>query len=162
MSIKREIENKLMMLAQFISTVRGTVTRDRYSKDITHKPFWELPTRVAIVITKLALGIGQFKNQNKITKAEYNTIKDVAKSSIPHNLESVIKCLQYEGEDKVYTSGEISEMIRMPRVTCGRILEDLHMLDVLRRIEAGRGSGKFRWKFTDDILEILEVSEVYK
>ena len=160
--VPSEIANKIMMLAQFISTVRGTVTRDRYSKDVTHKPFWELPTRVAIVITKLALGIGQFKNKNRITKTEYNIIKEVAKSSIPHNLESVIRCLQKEGEDKVYTSGEIAEMIRMPRVTCGRILEDLHMLDVLKRIEVGKRSGKFRWKFTDDILEILEVSEVYK
>ena len=156
------IKNKIMMLAQFISTVRGTVTRDRYSKEITHKPFWELPTRVTKVITKLALGIGQFKNQKKIGHTEYNIIKEIAKSSIPNNLESVVRCLQKEGEDKVYTSNEISEMIRMPRITCGRILENLHMLDVLKRIEAGRGSGKFRWKFTDDIMEILEVSEIYK
>jgi len=157
-----EIKNKIMMMAYFIAKVRGTVTRDKYSKEITYKPFWELPTRVAKVLTKLLLGIGQFKNQKKITMEEYEILKNVARSSIPHNLESVINCLQKESLDKIYSTMEVAEMIRMPRITCSRILENLHMLDILKRIEVGKRSGKFRWKFTDDILEILEVSEVYK
>ena len=160
--ISTGMRNRLIALSQFISIIRGTVTRDRFSKEITHKPFWELPTRVGKVITKLLIGIGQFKNVKKIKNEEYNIIKDVAKSSIPHNLEAVMVALQKEDTDKIYSTAEISEMIRLPRITCSRILENMHMLNILKRKEAGRGTGKFCWKFTDDINEILEESEIYK
>lgn len=160
--LPNRIKERIMVCAQFIAMIRGTVTRDKYTKDITHKAFWELGTRLTKELTKLILGIGMFKGLKKVSNEEYRIIKDVTRSSIPSIMNDIM-CRVYRetAGDRLHTTGEISKMINLPKVITGRLLENLSMLNVTNRIEVGKHTSQYRWKLTDDIIELIKEGELY-
>jgi len=101
-----------------------------------------------------------FKQKTAATSKEYNVLKAVASSSIPTSLGSVMQRMYKLYPAKDFTTGEIANMINLPRTTCSRILENLYMLKVLKKVNPV--PGKYKWAFTDDTLEIIEGSGIYE
>ena len=48
-----EIHRKILHLAIWMTRLRATIIRDRYTKEVTHKPFMEMATRVSKQFVKL-------------------------------------------------------------------------------------------------------------
>ena len=159
--VNEMIINKIINLAKWVSILRSTITREKYSGEITHKPFSELPTRLVKQFTKLLMGIAEFRRIKKATNVEYNIIKKIAIGTIPSRVENFIRVIYLNGKTKTFTIEILSQMIGLPSLTCTRIAEDLAMLKVLKRIRI-KGFKSTEWQFTNKIIEIMERAEVYE
>jgi len=159
--ISKKLKEKIITCAQFISMIRGTVIRDKFSKEVSYKPFWELGTRLSKQITKLLLGIGMFKRLKKVTKEEFKLIRDVTHSTIPVSLNDIIRIL-FVNNNKATLTGELSKQINLPRITTGRLLENLTMLNVIKKESIGKLTGQIYWSLTDEMFNLIKEGEIYE
>jgi hypothetical protein len=80
--IPEAVKERIVALAHWISMMRGTVNRDKFSKDITHRSFIELGTRVAKQLYKLIVGITMFKQEKIVSEDTYDVALSVARASV--------------------------------------------------------------------------------
>jgi len=155
-----KIADKILGLAQWVAIMRGTIIRDRFTKEITHKPFMEIGTRLAKQFVKLLLGIGMFRHIQKLTLDEYAIIKNIALATAPSRLEEIVRWMCKRNKLSTYSPSEVSEAIGLPTETSKRMLENLAMLGVLRKT---RISGiKTEWYMDETFLEIIQLTEIYQ
>lgn len=154
-----EICEKIIALAQWTALMRSTITREKYSGEITHKPYTELGTRLAKQYMKLLLGVGLFKQLDTITDKEYQIAVHMAKSTVSSRMEEVVRKM-YKGEkEKAYSTSDIVKLTNLPPMTCGRVMENLMMLHVVQKKDSG--PMKTEWVFTEDMKELIETAELY-
>jgi hypothetical protein len=164
-TIPATIENKLDSIAQLTSMMRGTVSRDRYTREVTQKPYTELGTRLVKQLTKEIVGIAQFRGHSKATQEDYNAIKQIARGTIPSLSLNFLDSMYLQGEHgaREWSSREISEEVRIAAWPTGeRVLENLSMLGVLDTINkegvlAGR---KKAYKINEEVIELIETGEM--
>ena len=153
------IHKKILHLAIYTARLRATIVRDKYTKEVTHKPFMEMATRLSKQFIKLLMGICMFRRKLEATNAEYNLIVKLARGTIPTRVEDVVHAL-YEKKGETFTTSEIAAIVGLPSATCSRLSENLVMLRVM---EVNRlSSFKSEYKFTTEFLDIIEKCEVYK
>jgi hypothetical protein len=138
--------------------MRATVRRDLYSKEITHRPFKELGTRLAKQMQKVLFGVGMFRRKNIITEDEYEIVRRVAIATAPSRLEVIVRKMYFSGAERAWTVDKMSRIIGLPTVTTLRMIENLMLLGMLKRHQGAQTEYIFR----DEILLLMEVSEVYK
>jgi len=161
-NVSNAIKEKIISLAQWTSILRGSINRNKYSNEVTHKPFTERPTRLSKQYYKLLIGIGQFRGLKSVGEDEYNIIRDVGKGTIPSRMEDVISSLYARGKDREYTTMEIIDLIGLPSVTVSRIVENLVMLGVLVMKKTSVGVlGKVTYRIHDHILRLIEEANIY-
>lgn len=154
--IPDEIQERIISLAQLISCLRGAVHRDKYTKDITHKSFPELGTRVSKQLFKFLLGVGLFHQVKTIGESEYEIAVRVARSTVPSRL--------LEALDVVYKKGvplaalQVSKIIGFNANVTNTILENLCMLDVLTK-GVNEKNVRAVYKVRKDIKELIEQSK---
>ena len=153
------ILNRIIALAQWTALLRATITRDKYTKEVTHKPFSEIGTRLVKQYTKLLMGICMFRRKEEVGISEYSILKNVALSTIPSRLEIIVSFLNRA--DRPHTADEISEAIKLPKITCTRLVENLVMLKVLKRIKIGAGM-RTEWQMTQSMRKLIADAELYK
>lgn len=158
-SIPDEIKEKIISLAHWVCMVRGVVSRDRYSKQITNSPFIEVGTRVAKQLCKVGIGIGMFKGKKELTDEEYETIIDIARGSVPRDYEMVYKFL-FDRRDKEFTTTEIAEKMKLPTNLVDKIAQDFSMTGVLGKKKFGAISSK--WFINTEVIELTEDSGIYE
>ena len=154
-----DIIERLLCLAQWVADMRGTVVRDKYSKEITHKPFKELGTRLVKQFCKLILGIGMFRGLNKVTIKEYQIVKEIGIGSVPSKLEEFVKSIYRKGIDKAFSIDDFIDISGLPRITCIRVAEDLVLLKILKKKKIS--TLKYEFYFTDQTLTNMEGAEIY-
>lgn len=159
-TISNDIAEKIMYLAQWTSVMRGTVNRDKYTKEITHKPFAELGTRLAKQFCKMLLGIGCFRHVDVVGEHEYNAVKHIAIGTAPSRLEGFLRTMYCQDRDRTYSIQELTDVIMLPQMTVQRLAENLHLLGVLRKERLSKI--KTEWALTQEIIEIVEGAEIYK
>jgi len=165
MIIPPEIHRKILHLAIFTAKLRATIIRDKFTKEVTHKPFMEMATRLSKQFQKLIMGICMFRHKLEATQDEYLLIAKMARGTIPSRIDDVVRALYKKHAastrgGETFTQGEIAELVGLPSATCSRLSENLVMLRVF---EANRlASFKTEFKFTEEFLNIINKSEVYK
>jgi ribosomal protein L37AE/L43A len=138
-------------LAQIVAILRGAVRRDRYSKEITHKPFLELGTRLSKQFLKVAIGIASFHGNEIVTEHELEIIRHVAKSTIPARTVQVFSTLM--GDRHGLSATDVAKVIGLPAATCMTVLENLIQLGAVERnIE----SDKIFFRIKSDIDKTLK------
>jgi hypothetical protein len=157
--IPQEIINRILRLSQWTAAVRGTVVRDKYSKDITQLPYAEYGSRLVQQNMKLLTGIAQFKRLEIAGKEEYEAIKKVATDTVPSRMEGLVRCMYTHSKEGTFTLDNISEMIGLPIATCGRIAQNLAMLKILRGVKINYS--RTDYTFTPTMLSIMEEAELY-
>lgn len=158
--ISSEMEQKITGLAMWTSLLRSVITRDRYTREVLYYASEELGTRLAKQFKKLLLGIALFRRLDKVGESEYKIIKNIASNTIPIRIERIISQIFSRNPTASYTDLEIAEMISLPGGTTKRLVENLHMLDVMRKEILS--SIKIKWTLSEKILRLIEASEVYK
>lgn len=160
--VPEDIKEKIISLSQWTAIMRGTINRDKYSKEITHKPFYERPTRLTKQFYKMLIALGQFRNIKVVTNEEYTIVKHIGVSTAPTKTEEATKLLYKVGKDKPFSSQIIRELVGLPEITVSRMIENLCILNVLERkkIEVGL-IGKYEYRLTSQIKKLIFESEVY-
>lgn len=155
------IDDAVIGLAQFVSIMRGTVKRDKFSKEVTHRPFYELGTRLVKEFTKLTSGIAQFRRES-VGQHELKIARAVARSSAPNGSLGYVRNA-WKNPDKAYTSKELSEAVGLPDFPTGkRILEGLSMIGIFQKASTGRiGSNSEVYSLSDDMKEVIQEAGVF-
>ena len=155
------LREKIMALSYWISLMRGTVMRNRFSKEIERKAFIEMPTRIVVQLTKFSLGLAQFRGKNVVTEAEYELVRKIGRGTAPDHLENIIYKMWSEDARGNFTNMDFSEMLRLPPETCKRFAENLYQLGVLR-LKKPKGAIIGTWYLNKDFIETIKMSEIYK
>ena len=153
------IQEKILDLAQFVALMRGTVNRDKYTKEITHRSFSELGTRLAKQFVKLQLGITMFHRLDVSTDEQYKIIKKIGVDTVPGRLEDLVRTAYKSNKGKSFGPENFVESLGLPRQACQRVIEDLTMLGILQKHKLS--SIKHEWFFKESILQLMEGAEVY-
>lgn len=159
--LPQTIKMKIMALSYWIAHMRGTVTRNKYSKEIERKAYIERATRLAIQLTKLSLGLAQFYRRKEVNDVDYEKIKKIGRGTAPQHLDMIISGIYSEDIKGFYSNQDLAEMVRLPPETCKRFAENLHQLGVLR-LKKPKGAIVGTWYLSKEFLEIIQLSEVYK
>jgi len=151
---------KIMALAQYVANMRGTVIRDKYTGDVTHKAFSEFGTRMLKQFTKFLNGVCMFKGLTTLTDTEFKLACDMGRATIPTKMEKMVEHMWFEDPDEDYTTKELSEALSLPLQTINRTADDLRMLGMMKK-ESG-GPGKSFWSLSSDAVFLIKQSEIYK
>ena len=157
--VSPEIRKRFIYLAQFATILRAAVIRDRYTKEVTHKPFIEIATRVAKQFMKLSLGIAYFRGDRVVTEKHCEIVRDIAIGTVPHKTEEAFERLYKRFGSNSFSLLQATEIIGLPQSTSERIIDDLKYLKVLNRIKAGGFS--MVYSLTDEFKQILEGGKIY-
>lgn len=150
---------KVIGLAQWTAMLRGSINREKYSREITHKPFCESPTRLTRQYTKLLYGIGQFRRVPIIGDTEYSRIVSIARATIPSRLEEVVRVLYKNGPGKYYEPKDITDIIGLPRETSKVILDNLALLGVLHRKKITNIT--YKWGLHPKQFKLIQECRIY-
>jgi hypothetical protein len=154
-----EIEDKILDLAQWVAMMRGTVNRDRYTKEITHKPFAELGTRLAKQFFKLLLGVTMFRRKQQASESEFLIVKNIGLGTLPGRLEEFTRIIYRRFKDRPFDADKMAEITGLPRVTCQRVIEDLTMLGIFEKKK--KSTIQTEWFYRSSILNLMEGARVY-
>lgn len=157
--IDAKIKNQTIALAQFLAKMRGTVVRDKFTKEITHNAFSELGTRIVKQFTKLMYGIGMYRNVSMVDNDIYDIVKHMALSTVPHRLEKIIRYMYEDDPERSYKVDEIASHLKLPAMTCSRLLENLDMLGVVN--QQRESMLKTEWTLNEDGIYLIEEGKIY-
>jgi len=153
--------DKTIALAKFSAIMRGTVDRDRFSRELLHMPMSEIGTRLAKQLKKMGIGIAMFRRKSVIGPSEYKLMCKVSRDTCADKSEEIIKAL-YVGGNKGTTplpTSIVSQISRVPSATASRTLEDFTLLCITTR--EGKANA-IEWRLTDHMIELIRKSEVYE
>lgn len=122
---------RIVALAQIIAMLRAEVERNKWSDEIMYRPQYEVGTRLAKQLVKLALGLAIVDGKKKIDEDVYRLVERVAfDTAIGFHLD-IIQALMSKGGSGDRES--VAEVSGVPMSTLSRIMDDLCMLRVLRK-----------------------------
>lgn len=128
-----DAQNEIIIrTAQWVSTLRGSVCRDKFHRNVMYKPFSELGTRLSKEILKLLMGISIFKNEKVISKDTMRIMKSIAWSSVSSRYADTVKALIQKGE---LNASEAEKIVGLPSETISTVLENLSMLGVVKKVD---------------------------
>jgi hypothetical protein len=153
------MEKKVRALAQYTSKMRGTVTRDRFTKEVTHSAYSEIGTRLVKQYTKMLFGIGMYNNLKTVDNRSYDIVKHMALSTVPQRLEQCIHYMYQQDCEAQFLTSDLADMLQLPTLTTERQLENLKQLGLLECKKASLG--KMQWKLSEDAIYLIEESAVY-
>lgn len=153
---------RIIALAMFGARMRGTVSRDQYHHDvITSRPSAEIGSRLGIQLAKLGKSIAWIHGRKEVTDSDYNLVKKVMLDTISQRTEDVVRVILQECPtvNDVVDSKEISGLTRYPPTTVSRILEDLHILEV---VECTGTKYRYYWTLSKYIRDQIEQAQLYR
>ena len=159
-NITADIKNKTIALAQFTAKMRGTVNRDKFTREITHAAFSELGTRIVKQYTKLMYGIGMYRDTSVIDESIYKIIKRMALSTVPVRLEHIVRHMYSIDPEREFTTEEIAKELKLQGMTCSRLLENLDMLGIVDQHK--QSMLKTSWTLNEDGIYLIEEGKIYE
>lgn len=152
---------KLIYLAEWVATARGSVIRDTYTKEVLHKPMKEVATRIVIQLSKLLSGIAMLHRRDCITEYDFNIVKKkVASGSISSRYDLILRAF-HKSNYSILSTKEIIEYMRLPAVTVKRQLEDLHLLGITKK-ESKDNLGNINWRITNRFYNLTKETAIYE
>lgn len=161
-AISKSIEKKIVALAMFGARMRGSVSRDTYRNEImTGRPSAEIGSRLGIQLAKLAKALAMVEGKSQVTADEYRLLKKVILDTIPQRNEDIArtfaKLCKRPGSST--TTMQIAGATRYPSATIKRLLQDMHVLDIVQR----SGSVlKFEWQLSKYMNECMTTAGLYQ
>ncbi len=151
-TIPKELEDRIVDLSQLVAMLRASPSRDKYHREIIHKSYYELATRIIKEMYKLLLGVSMFRGKKVVTEAEYNVAVHSARSTVTRRIFDAVNIIFNRGE---CTVTELSELIVLPTVTCRTITENLFTMGVLTKNKVEEDN-KIHWKIKPNVLKMIQ------
>lgn len=161
-AVNMEYRERIKALCFWVSRMRGTVTRDKFRKEITHRPYIELPTRLVSQFVSLSAGITLFRRKTELTESEYRIMKDIAHGSAPYHEETIIRSMWQENPKGKYKTEDIVDWLRLPWDTVHRFAENLVQLGMLRKKTTQGHRIDASYYLSKDALQCIKIAEIYK
>ena len=160
-SIDEDFKEKLIYLGMFGARLRGTVSRDTYRHDImTSRPSAEVGSRLGIQLAKFVKSLALVHKQKKCGKDQYRIVKKIVLDTIPQRVEDIVRTIVINcpKPGDAITTQELSRITRYPLATVSRLLQDLHVLAIVKR----EGSSyRHYWKLSPYVSECINKSGLY-
>lgn len=150
--IPMPIKKNIIRLAQWISVLRGAVERDFHER-VLFKPSTEVGTRLAKQLAKLALGISIFRREKEISSGTYKILLQVARSTVPDQTDAIVQFLTLDSPNGAEAT-QISKAARIPMKTIGLLLEDLSLLNTIKR-------SKKLWILSAPLKKLMKPLNIY-
>lgn len=160
-SLGEEFENKIMALSYWCAKMRGTVKRDKYSKEVQRRAYIEMPTRIAVQMVKLSFGLAQFRYKDSVDSEIYEIIKRIGIGTTPSHLESILYNMYTVDKTGNFGVHDIADKMNLPTEVCKRFAENLQHLKILKSTTP-KGALTGTWQISKETLEMIELSEIYK
>lgn len=160
-TIDEDFKERLIYLGMFGARLRGTVSRDSYRHDImTSRPSAEVGSRLGIQLAKFVKSLALIYEHTECGEEEYRIAKKVVLDTIPQRVEDIVRTLTVNcpGDDDTFTTQELARSTRYPLATISRLLQDLHVLDVVHRSGT---SYRHNWRLSHYIRECIDKSDLY-
>jgi len=149
-----EISGRIIYLANYTAVLRSEISRDGRTQEVQFLPESEIPTRLAKCYLAFVKSLACVRRKERVTDAEYEVLKKIAKDSVPARRTIVVEVL-YDQEDFLPTQ-KIGERTKLPTTTTKLILENLFMLEFVER----EGRSEFRWRLSQEGKSTMEKSAV--
>lgn len=156
-----EIENGIIACAQFIARMRALVSRDKFNTDVVlSKPSAEVGSRLGKQLCKLAYALAITNGRTSVTVEELRIIKKVTLDTISQRNEAIFrtifkKCLT--AEDSISTK-DCSLESRYPFSTISRVLNDMDVLDVVKRVGSSK---RAEWTVSQYMRDLIKRANLY-
>ncbi len=138
--IPEEIMLKLETLAEFVAKARTHVERDRYNREVVYDPEPEVHTRLLKQLSDLARGICMAREKACAGLSELRLIRKIGFDCIPSNRAKLLRLLALRFPDKI-SNQEAADACKLSRSAVYYWLDDLHKLDLVKKITIAGGSG---------------------
>jgi hypothetical protein len=127
----RELNNnereQMRQIVELVVRLRGTVERDRFTREIERVHDAEGPARLTLSLERLLAGLDSLGLERQTA---FDVIKHVAMSSTPPTRRKAFEIVS----DKPQTTIAIADQLRLPKNTTQRALEELVAHDLAVRI----------------------------
>lgn len=154
------VETRMVKLAMFTARLRGIVHRDIRDRDVvTSKATFEVGTRLAKQLSKLAQGIAVYFGARTVNDRCMRLAVQVALSSIPDKVEEIVRVL-YLNRERAMGSKDITDSAdRLTFPTVFRTLEDLRLLGLIDKVSTSKR--KHLWRLTQGMEGLCAESGVF-
>ena len=164
--ISDNLRLKLLYAALFVAKLRGSITRDKFSKEITYEAQQELGTRLGKQFVKLCMGIAMFHQRSEVSEHDIDIALRIARGTVPKRVEKIFHSVFKKFGSKEFTEREAGELSILPFQTTQRILETLYMLGALTRKAKGKGRlarlAGFTYSISIEMREAVKKSGIYR
>lgn len=148
--------NYIQDLATIVKILRGSVARDRYSGMILHDPVKEGTARFSIQLCRMGQGIAVFREEKDLSEEIIDTLRCITRDTIPSRVAAVVKALYFRPE---MSPTNIAKYCGYPNATVSRVLEDLQMLEGVKR---GAGVYEVKWTITNTLLQAIQKTNFFQ
>jgi hemoglobin-like flavoprotein len=154
-----ELKDRIIWLGKFGARMRGTVSRDSYRNDImTSRPTAEVGSRLGIQLAKLCRSLAMLHKREEVTDEDYTIVKKVMLDTVMQRTEDVLRTLHLQHERGPITTGDLAKLTRYPVATVLRLLQDLHVLDIVVRTGS---TFRHKWRVSDYVHECITRCGIY-
>ena len=155
--VPRWFKLRLVELSQWVGLMRGCVSRERYTQQVTFKPTAEIGTRLAKQLYTLTLGICVYRGMNAVNEDIYNIISRVAVDTAPDRVEEILKQMYVQRYDGQASTEEIASWSRFPKETCRYVLQDMQLLHIVHK-QSRKGGG---WQINHSFCSKMDRLKLY-
>ncbi len=167
-TVPDDIRKRIIALARFGARMRGSVTRDTYRNDIiTSRPSAEVGSRLGKQLAKLVQALAVVHQRTVVSSEDYRLAKKVMLDTIPQRTEDVLRhlLLTCPKITDTMTTNDIHVKSRYPVATIGRIMQDLTILDIAKRVVTKTGTqhgNATAWTLSEYIRDVIAKAGLYK
>ncbi len=158
--------DRIIALASLVAMLRASVDKS-YSgggqEKLMYRPQHEMGTRLGKQLTKLAYGLSMVNTPPSLGEREYRIVSRVALDTcVGLNLEAVAHIVEHPGK----SIEELCEAVAIPMSTLREQLDDMAMLNVIRKEKIpnpfGRGAPKYLFHVTPHVEEYWRAAGLTK
>lgn len=154
-------ERKIINLAAWCSRMKGTVSRDRWEKDvITNKAYSEIGTRTGKQLKRLILTFPTVIYGGIDTEEDYQVLKRVTLDSVSAKREDIFRAVFVSCETKEDTV-DIKQIIHITKYDYSTALRSLDDLIALKAIERIGHRKPYQYRVTEKMEDYTRKSELY-
>jgi hypothetical protein len=163
-----QVNHMIVSLANFVAYCRCPVRRDFRNRQqpITHIPTPEGPARLVKQFMQIGIGLTYAHQKQIIDKEIYQTIKKIGKDLVPTQRLRILNHLWNERAVKSsevwLKTKEISDVVNLPVATVRLSLEDLMVINVLKRDIVGeKEKSPYVWQISQQLCEWIDHAEIF-
>lgn len=160
----KEIIQRMHYLAEFVGRGRAGISRDHYH-NVECLPAIERTPRLMKQFKSILAGVAIIQGKSVINYGLLRIIRKIARDSIPHHRDIIIKALWDEyyvaSSETSISRNELADATSIPSTTMGRYLEDLQLIGTIERCRSLTPPVE-RYRITPYFEEVVARSEVYK
>lgn len=159
-SIPDVMKDRIIWLGRFGSRMRGTVSRDAYRNElITSRPTAEVGSRLGIQLAKLCRSLAMLHKREEVNEEDFQIVKKVMLDTVMQRTEDILRILHVGGQAGPLPTQEIARISRYPVPTVLRLLQDLHVLDIV--VRSGTAY-RHKWRVSDYVQECIRNCGLYQ